>query len=116
MAVDERPEVSLSIPQGTLPWQVIYVRFIGFYPQNWVRGFARHGRWSRTTRNASDALDAGKPINWKNSHFTHALHDNNHVTTVRDSSLLRVESYRNPIAPPTTAELSTAVFFIATHG
>ena len=42
MAADERPEVSLSIPQGTLPWQVIYVRFIGFYPQNWVRGFARH--------------------------------------------------------------------------
>ena len=77
---------------------------------------AAFGRWSRTTRNASDALDAGKPINWKNSHFTHALHDNNHVTTVRDWSLLRVESYRNPIAPPTTAELSTAVFFIATHG
>jgi len=110
MAVDERPEVSLSIPQGTLPWQLIYVRFIGFYPQNWVRGFARHSVDGRVQQ------DAGKPINWKNSHFTHALHDNNHVTTVRDWSLLRVESYRNPIAPPTTAELSTAVFFIATHG
>jgi len=54
MAVDERREVSFPISQGTLPRQPIFVGFIGFYPQNWVR--VTFGRWRR-------ALDVGKPIN-----------------------------------------------------
>jgi len=60
-AVDERSEVCFSSPQGTLPWQPIFVGFIGFYPQNWVR--VTFGRWRQTTRSASAALDAGKQIN-----------------------------------------------------
>jgi len=44
-----------------LPWQSIYVGFVGFYPQNWVR--VPFGRWRRTTRSASAAHDAGEPIN-----------------------------------------------------
>jgi len=61
MAVDERCEVSHSIPQGTLPWQQIFVCFIGSYPQNKVR--VTFGRWRHTTRSASAALNAGEPIN-----------------------------------------------------
>ena len=49
------------ICEGTLPWQSIYVGFVGFYPQNWVR--VPFGRWRRTTRSASAAQDAGEPIN-----------------------------------------------------
>ena len=36
-AVYQRSEVSFSTPQGTLPWQPIFVGFIGFYPQNSVQ-------------------------------------------------------------------------------
>jgi len=63
VAIDKRkqPEVSLSVPQGTLPWQPIFVGFIGFYPQNWVR--VSIGSRLRTTRSASAALDAGEPTN-----------------------------------------------------
>ena len=51
MAVDERSEVSFSIPEWTLPWQPIFVGFIGLYPlQNWVR--VVFGRWRHTTRSA----------------------------------------------------------------
>ena len=32
MDVDERSEVSFSIPQRTLPWQAIF----GLYPQNFL--------------------------------------------------------------------------------
>jgi len=49
------------ICEGTLPWQSIYVGFVGFYPQNWVR--VPFGRRRRTTRSASAAHDAGEPIN-----------------------------------------------------
>jgi len=48
------------ICEGTLPWQSIYVGYIGFYPQNWVR--VPFGRWRRTTRSASAVLDAGEAI------------------------------------------------------
>jgi len=61
MAVDELSEVSFSIPQGTLPWQPIFVGFIGFCPLNWVR--VQFGSCWRTIRSASAALDEGKPIN-----------------------------------------------------
>jgi len=62
MAVDERSEVRFSIPQGTLPWQPILWTKSRPNPQNWVR--VRFGRWRRTTRIASAALDAGEPVNW----------------------------------------------------
>jgi len=61
-SVDERPKVNFWIPQRTLPWQPIFVRFIGFYPHNLVR--VPFSRWRRTTRSASAALYAGKPISW----------------------------------------------------
>jgi len=60
-AVYERSEVSFSLPQWMLPWQPIFVSFMVFYPQNWVR--VTFGRWRRTTKSANDAQDAGKPIN-----------------------------------------------------
>jgi len=61
VAVDERSEVSFSINRGTLAWQPILVGFVGFYPYNGVS--VLFARWLRTTRSASAALDAGKPIN-----------------------------------------------------
>jgi len=49
------------LSQGTLPWQPIFLGFIGIYPQNWAR--VPFGRRRRTTRSATAALDAGEPIN-----------------------------------------------------
>ena len=34
---DERPEINFSILYGTSPWQPIFLAFIGFFPQKWVR-------------------------------------------------------------------------------
>jgi len=39
----------------------ISVGFVGFYTQNSVR--VPFGRWRRTTRSSSAALDAGEPNN-----------------------------------------------------
>jgi len=62
MAVDERSEDSFLIPRGTLPWQPIFVSFYRLLSSELgVR--MTFGRWRRTTRSASAALDAGKPIN-----------------------------------------------------
>jgi len=44
MAVDDQSEISISIPQGTLPWPVV----VGFIH-----------RTHSTVRSATDSLDAG---------------------------------------------------------
>jgi len=63
VAVDEQSDVSIFILQETLPWywQLIFVGFIGFYPQNCVR--VTFGRWRRMTRSAIAALAVGELIN-----------------------------------------------------
>ena len=37
MAVVDQPEISFSIPQGTLPWQPIFVGFINEARDNWIK-------------------------------------------------------------------------------
>jgi len=47
-AVYERSEVSFWTSRGTLPWQPIFVGFIGLYPHTWVR--VAFARWRRVTK------------------------------------------------------------------
>jgi len=59
--VDELFKVCFVDPSREFAWQTIFVGFVGFCQENWV--CVPFGRWRHTTRSASAALDAGKPIN-----------------------------------------------------
>ena len=72
MAADKRSVLSFSIFQGMLLWLPIFVGFIGFDPQNWIR--VAFGRWRRirqevqvmryiqTKQLLTDSIDAGDQL------------------------------------------------------